>query len=83
MLLEEAEQKIELLEGSSAIQEITRQASKNTAQGIPRAQEHQNVQAEYECWKKVFEGLAEIQNVLEQIEQFERRRGALTRGAGA
>jgi hypothetical protein len=74
-LLEEAAQKIAVLEHATAAQEVSQEASHSTTHGVPNPQEHSTVQAERQSWEKVVQGLTEVRHVLEQIEQSERQRG--------
>jgi hypothetical protein len=74
-LLEEATQKIAVLEHATAAQEVSQEASHRTTHGSPNPQEHSTVQAERQSWEKVVQGLREVRHVLEQIEQSERQRG--------
>jgi hypothetical protein len=73
-LLEEATQKIAVLEHATAAQEVS-EASHSTTHGASNPQERSTVQAERQSWEKVVRGLTEVRHVLEQIEQSERQRG--------
>ena len=74
-LLEEARQKIAVLEHATAAQEVSQEASHSTTHGSSNPQERSTVQAERQSWEKVVRGLTEVRHVLEQIEQSERQRG--------
>jgi hypothetical protein len=74
-LLEEATQKIAVLEHATAAQEVSQEAGHSTTHGASNPQERSTVQAERQSWEKVVRGLTEVRHVLEQIEQSERQRG--------
>jgi hypothetical protein len=74
-LLEEARQMITVLLKASTAPDASSPISQGTAQGAPHAQEQYTIQDERRCWETVFKNLTEVQKVLGQIEELERRRG--------
>ena len=82
-LLAEVAQKREVLENALAAQRLSRaEGQQNTVQGALSPQEQYTLQAEQEWWEKAHQGLTIVLNAFEQIEQSERQRGVLARGAG-
>jgi hypothetical protein len=81
----EAHRRLELVD--TLLQEVAtkRQALENAldAPATQNALPHRHtLQAELEWWNKAEQGLFIIQSAFEQIQQSERQRGALARGAG-
>jgi hypothetical protein len=76
-LLEEAAQKIAVLEHATAAQAMSQEAGQNR-QSMRPPQAHSAVQAEQQSWEKIVRGLTEVRTVLAQIEESERQRGVST-----
>jgi hypothetical protein len=75
-LLEEAAQKITVMEHATAAQEMSQEAGQNMQS--MRNPQARAVQTERQSWEKVVQGLTEVRTVLAQIEESERRRGVST-----
>ena len=82
-LMEEATQKMGGLAKAMAAQDVSHGESQQAAQGAPAPQEQYTLQAEREWWEKAHYGLTVVHNAFAQIEQSERQRGVIAKGAGA
>ena len=73
-LLEEAEHKRTALTHALHAHELVEQGKEST-HGAPLTVEEEGLQYEHDLWQRVEIGLAEMRNVLAEIEQLERQRG--------
>lgn len=73
-LLEEAEQKTQVLNHAMAAKERAEQSQAST-HGAPLTTEEQALKHEQDLWEKACMGLTELRIVLEEIEASERQRG--------
>jgi hypothetical protein len=73
-LLEEAEHKLTALTHALHARELAEQGNEST-HGAPLTVEEQDLQYEHDLWQRVEIGLAEMRDVLAEIEHLEQQRG--------
>ena len=80
-LLQEVATKRQVLENALDASEEPQARSQPATQNAPTLQQQHTLRAELEWWNKAEQGLIIVQSAFEQIQQSERQRGVLTRGA--